>query len=105
MGHYDDCREGYCGCGQPDGLVWNCGRRGCSKFHTWLQKNNPAEYEKLMAELKAQQETEEDRRVLERKKARAKAKQDAVLETKLQKARARALSKLTTADRKALDLT
>lgn len=70
MGHYDECREGYCGCGQAEGVIWACGREGCTKYHTWLRDHNPPAYKKLMAKLKARQEAEEERRVTARQIAR-----------------------------------
>ena len=57
MGHYDDCRDGYCGCGQPEGVIWACGREGCYKYHTWLLENNQPAYKKLMVKLREMEES------------------------------------------------
>lgn len=71
MGHYDTCRPENCaGCGQAKGVVWGCGRRYCSTYHIFLKQNNPEKYERLMAELQAEREAAEERRVTQRQVAR-----------------------------------
>ena len=104
MGHHDGCREGYCGCGQPEGFVWACGRRGCSSYHKWLETNDPAKHKKLLAELELENERAILDRIAKRKKDAKENKRKEAVEKKRQKTRGGALSKLTPAERKALDI-
>jgi len=52
MGHYDNCRPGYCAaCGQAEGIVWDCGRRNCSSYHIFLKEHDIIKYLQLMNDL------------------------------------------------------
>lgn len=84
MGHYDNCRDGYCpGCGQAEGVIWACGKEGCLKFHQHLR--NTGQINRLNVILTVQrerQEADEERRVVARQIKRrtaeiaAKAKEE-----------------------------
>ena len=67
MGHYDDCRPGYCvDCGQAEGVIWGCGREYCKTYHEFLRRDHPEDYQKLMLKIKVEKEVSEEKRVTKR---------------------------------------
>ena len=75
MGHYDNCREGNCPvCGQALGVLWGCGREGCTTYHQFLAKEGRhKELECIMKKLRLQNEAEEEERVTARQIKRTTA--------------------------------
>jgi len=103
MGHYDSCR-GYCRCGRheseaPD----NCGNKNCSKYISWLQVNRPAEYEILNAERERREEKAAIERIKRRKAEKREDARRAETQKQREKLRESARTKLTPAERKALN--